>query len=401
MKIIGIETSGINIHKIGVEKTPETNFYLHNFDREETFDGLSLDLEPLEEYGFPDEITFHALVDEANKLFYYDEDEMKFIEAMDILLRWKQNAVLNTQSISSIYAREFESIVEIISMIKLNEYNYKVLGSTIRNGHFSIIAFKVLWQFQIFRWNKDKIAVFFDLVLNKHFTGSVLNYQENVDAWLGKVEKAIASDGVLVIQKENSENQGTLDFFIWDYVTKLGTKKYFDQMQSSSFIISNLSFTENEAYFKNNRITDIIFLTDNIMGGASTKKMLQYYLEKSVKDKHSQYLNISNELIRVLKISDSINIKVWSMWGYAKGVNSIQEKFPNISVIIEKEIPQTYMITEEIKHSVKELYGSKLDYNFPEYLVIRANNMPSKSVFPKKYTDTLMLVGLFNRKEEK
>ena len=50
-----------------------------------------------------------------------------------------------------------------------------------------------------------------------------------------------------------------------------------------------------------------------------------------------------------------------------------------------------------MKKITRNLYG---EVGQAEYLIFRQKNMPHKTVFPKKVTDTTNLIGLFNRSKE-
>ena len=63
----------------------------------------------------------------------------------------------------------------------------------------------------------------------------------------------------------------------------------------------------------------------------------------------------------------------------------------------EEIIENKYKWNTDIKTITKSLYGK---VEKAKYLIFRQKNMPYKSVFPEEVTDTMNLIGLFNRSKE-
>ena len=98
----------------------------------------------------------------------------------------------------------------------------------------------------------------------------------------------------------------------------------------------------------------------------------------------------------------NLNVKVivkaiWSFSDVKDNAESLIDSSFDISLECEEIIENKYKWNTEIKTITKSLYGKA---EKAKYLIFRQKNMPYKSVFPEKVTDTTNLIGLFNRSKE-
>lgn len=97
-----------------------------------------------------------------------------------------------------------------------------------------------------------------------------------------------------------------------------------------------------------------------------------------------------------------LNVKVivkaiWSFPDVKIDTKKLNDDSFKLSIESEETIGNQYKCSDEVKKITRNLYG---EVGQAEYLIFRQKNMPHKTVFPKKVTDTTNLIGLFNRSKE-
>jgi hypothetical protein len=335
--------------------------------------------------------------DEQNSVLYYDRQLTAVAKKLINFNQKIENYYLTYEVLKSKSDTSLKSIIDLIAAIKLDSINYDVFSVSPMEEVESILWYKLMWHFVIMGWKSEQINSFLDLVLNRHYTGCALDYQDTVSNWYQSVNKMISDDSNLVFTKEKKQDT-TLDNYIAEISTSLGGKQAITQ---TDFDQSKVRLENNKFYYNEREIKTIVILVDNIMGGTSLKNALHhYFINGSEEDIHGKYFPCSTELKE--KGLKNLNVKVivkaiWSFSDVKDNAESLIDSSFNLSIECEEIIENKYKWNTDIKTITESLYGK---VEKAKYLIFRQKNMPCKSVFPKKVTDTTNLIGLFNRSKE-
>ena len=355
-----------------------------------------LNSEDIERLKLPNVIK-KGFFDRKSGILYYDEQLTVITEKLFEFNKGVENYNLTYDLLKSKSEDSLNKIINLISSIKLSIDNYTVFGVSPLVRADSILWYKLLWHFTVMGWNSEQIDSFLDLVLVRHYTGCALQYQETVMRWYQSINQMISDDSNLVFRKEKMRDT-TLDNYIAEISTSLGGKQ---QITQTDFDKSKVSIKNSKLYYKGREIKKIVMLVDNIMGGTSLKKALHYYfIDNSEKDVHEKYFPYS-PTIRKNGLKD-LNVKVivkaiWSFPDVKIDTKKLNDDSFKLSIESEETIGNQYKCSDEVKKITRNLYG---EVGQAEYLIFRQKNMPHKTVFPKKVTDTTNLIGLFNRSKE-
>jgi hypothetical protein len=335
--------------------------------------------------------------DEQNSVLYYDRQLTAVAKKLINFNQKIENYYLTYEVLKSKSDTLLKSIIDLIAAIKLDSINYDVFSVSPIEEVESILWYKLMWHFVIMGWKSEQINSFLDLVLNRHYTGCALDYQDTVSNWYQSVNKMISDDSNLVFTKEKKQDT-TLDNYIAEISTSLGGKQAITQ---TDFDQSKVRLENNKFYYNEREIKTIVILVDNIMGGTSLKNALHhYFINGSEEDIHGKYFPCSTELKE--KGLKNLNVKVivkaiWSFSDVKDNAESLIDSSFDLSIECEEIIENKYKWNTDIKTITESLYGK---VEKAKYLIFRQKNMPCKSVFPKKVTDTTNLIGLFNRSKE-
>jgi hypothetical protein len=294
-----------------------------------------------------------------------------------------------------------KTTINIINSIGLNHVNYNIFNvNDNKNLNIAIPLFKLLWHFQIYKIIDDKIITFFNAVINSHYIESALN-SELISKYFDNLITLSNQEGVLIISKEASGDQGTLKFMYDNWGIRSGTKnllcKSFDAKDLEQKIEVNKCGKFN---YREKLISKIIFITDNIMGGTATIQMLDFHISNKKVDKNKHFVEIDSEknVSKIIKANDNVEIEVHSIFGYEDGKDKIKQKYTDIEVVFHNIIESKFISDRKMQKDIKLLYN----YNIREGIrcMMRCNNMPNTFVFPNNVVNTEYLGGIFNRKEE-
>lgn len=335
--------------------------------------------------------------DEQNSVLYYDRQLTAVAKKLINFNQKIEDYYLTYEVLKSKSDTSLKSIIDLIAAIKLDSINYDVFSVSPMEEAESILWYKLMWHFVIMGWKSEQINSFLDLVLNRHYTGCALYYQDTVSNWYQSVNKMISDDSNLVFTKEKKQDT-TLDNYIAEITSSLGGKQAITQ---TDFDQSKVRLENNKFYYNEREIKTIVILVDNIMGGTSLKNALHhYFINGSEEDIHGKYFPCSTELKE--KGLKNLNVKVivkaiWSFSDVKDNAESLIDSSFDLSIECEEIIENKYKWNTDIKTITESLYGKA---EKAKYLIFRQKNMPCKSVFPKKVTDTTNLIGLFNRSKE-
>lgn len=335
--------------------------------------------------------------DEQNSVLYYDRQLTAVAKKLINFNQTKEEYFLTYEVLKSKSDTSLKSLIDLIAAIKLDSINYNVFSVSPMEEAESILWYKLMWHFVIMGWTSEQIDSFLDLVLNRHYIGCALEYKDIVESWYKSIEEMISEDSNLVFRKEKMQDT-TLDNYISEICISLGGKQPITQ---TVFEKSKVRIENNKFYYKDREIKTIVILVDNIMGGTSLKNALHhYFINGSEEDIHGKYFPCSTELKE--KGLKNLNVKVivkaiWSFSDVKDNAESLIDSSFDLSIECEEIIENKYKWNTDIKTITESLYGKA---EKAKYLIFRQKNMPCKSVFPKKVTDTTNLIGLFNRSKE-
>ncbi len=340
----------------------------------------------------------------SENILYFNEDNSKLGVKINEIKEKYDAMKLEYGVFDELKLEDLENTIKIIQAVKLHNINYEVFSAcpTLPNEEKESVAwYKLFWHFYLLKWDVDQIKQFINLVTKRHFTQPAIDYSDKVSLWCEKITELKKETGNLVFQKEKTVGT-TLGKYISEYSSRLGGKQPIDNTQLD---YRTLSVRDNKLYESATEVKRIILLVDNIMGGTSLTKALNYYFGFTEGiDSNYQYYPGGPEIRGKNFIKLDIPIEVQAIWcshrwkdGKLEFTFDLSDEKMDISINYVELIPEEFCWNDDLKEILTTLYG---EYRRADYLIFRYNNMPYKSVFPKLVTDTSNLIGLFNRAEE-
>lgn len=329
-----------------------------------------------------------CFVDKDKGLAFYDEDLFLQYRRIKNFIEWNNKSKLLYDDFKYIDENSFDDISRIIRLTKLKKINYDVFNSDIDNK--MIPYYKLIWHFHLMQWGEQEVNIFFDLVLTKHYTKSLLNYKDCYST-LNRIESSITSGDTLYIAKENEHNQGTLYMLCNEYISEYGHKSRLTEMFQKESI---------SKFCEINHIKKIVIVTDMLMNGKATIDALNFYLTGHRENTKKEFIDVHAEISKLMKENNKIELELLALWGYKSSIEKIEKKisYPVFSIQIINEIPETFRSDSQLKAIIKNLYNHIVDREI--CCVFRFNNLPARTLFPNHVTETDNIGGIFNRKEE-
>lgn len=266
----------------------------------------------------------------------------------------------------------------------------------------NISLYKLLWHIQFWELENQRYRMFSELVLERYYTEFVKNPSEYVKQFFDDLMKD-SDEGKLIIAKE-SDGEGSTLKQLFDTYNDGGRgplRKAFDGAQ----IEANYEKKGGKHYYLGKEITDIVFITDNILSGKSTLDMLKFYIN-NYKEPHDLRTYLWNQSIiipELLKDNPSLNIEIKSILCTDRGRKRILNQFKNINISsILNLSDNVYNWTKLVEDKVIELYEINPNPDRREDIqcVFRPCNMPSEHILPDSVKDVSKLIGIFQRKGE-
>lgn len=378
---------------IKYEETPLPTFFVS--DTENTVN--LFDFEGNRISSFQPGKTIECFIDTEKSIAYYDQEQYMSYKEINRLIEWNKNSKLTYHDFKAINGQDLYRTAEIIDLIKLTIENYIPFNLEREEGKNLIIPYyKLLWHFALHGWNYDNVKSFFELVLNRHYTDSVLCYKKCFKVF-DEIEE---SDGsTLYVAKESYANQGTLFLLCSEYIRKYGKRYHLGYMFNADMIKENLEELSDGYYFKSKKIEKIVIVTDMLMNGKAMTDALNFYL-RSVPNDIKKFVKINDEIKSILHKNNEVKIEVISLWGFKSSIANIEKQFSdlNVSVKIKNVISDKYRLDDETRKIISNLYNKPISKEL--CCVFRYNNMSASSVFPSYVTATTKIGGIFNRKNE-
>ena len=334
---------------------------------------------------------------------FLNEDEGKLIYSREIqdcnrkvrkILEIQEEQVIRFKN-KGVYGRY--NLNQLIQLMKANNLNSEIFQyfQCDDNSKENVLLYKALWHFQIYRMDGPQINKFWRLLLEKHYLEATK--EQPIRCYFEQMDEYAKEQGTLVLAKESSGNEATLWHMYQRYGRQSGTRSYLSWAFDAGMISRHLEEKDGTYYWHNSPLKKLIFMTDNMMNGTSTKKMLNYYL-KNIRKSKNNYLDLVPSINEIRKKIPALEIEVHVIFGLEKKVKEIQEEF-GIQVVLHNIIPDKYISDGETVRLVQELYE---DSKAKEGIgcIFRYNNLPLISVFPEMVCNPQFRAGLFQRNGE-
>ena len=302
---------------------------------------------------------------------------------------------------------EFDSVLQIICNIGFSDFSknfnrniYNCVAEATRN----IAIYKLLWHFQFWDIKDKRYDLFKALILEKYYTEFVRDYEEFSKAYFDDLRKD-DDEGKLIIAKESDGEGATLCELFKKYEKGIrgGLRKAFDGIQ----IVSNCKYVGNKYFYHGKEISGIVFITDNVLSGKSTKEMLDFYLKDVKKNTDNRtYLWEHSTLVpKIIASNPGIKIELKTILITERGEKKLKADFSGYNFAISSIIKlkdNEYNWTKEVEDMIIDLYEIDPDpsRNEKKQCIFRPCNMPSENILPCVVKDISLLLGLFQRKGE-
>lgn len=252
---------------------------------------------------------------------------------------------------------------------------------------------------QKFQLENARVKKFWCLMLDKHYLGCI-EKTDIIEKYFQKMSQFMEESGTVVLAKESSGNESTLQYLYEEFSKKRGERNYLSWSFDQGEINKHLSFQGGvkQYIWKGDPLKKIIFMADNLMSGQSLKKMLEFHMNE-IDDKKRSYLRISPSVHEMIE-KQKIDVEVHVIFGFNDSIKEIEDEY-GVRIIIHEEIPTQYKADNDTIELVNELYGKQGERKgLGCCCVYRYNNLPFASVLPKYIRDPYNCVGLLQRKGE-
>ena len=314
---------------------------------------------------------------------------------------------------------KFYEIATIVKNVGFSDKLLKLYGLTNESDRKALSIFKLYWHIQVFvdpENGKDWFDKFKDLILNKYYSDYALNCADWDSAFVNEIKK-LENNDVLFIGKESYGDGGTLCNIVSKKISddRSLVKWAFDASKLNSNLIKDdvLGFYLNAAGRDHKTISKIIFLTDNIISGSSTEKMLNYYLHDCKKNERS-YLRLETTVDEILTtnkkvLGRDVNVEVRCIFALDDennpyGKSKVEKDNLNYSLKVETMhlVPYNkYKVNENVGKIIAELYNIKFNSGLLNHAyVLRAHNMPCDKMLPDCMLKIETMGGILQRKNE-
>ncbi|ACX74896.1 hypothetical protein Fisuc_1296 [Fibrobacter succinogenes subsp. succinogenes S85] len=313
----------------------------------------------------------------------------------------------------------FFRIATIVEHTGFTDKLRKLYGFTNGTDCKALAIFKLYWHIQVFIKPGDEknwFEKFKDLLLNKYYSNYVLNSDEWDSTFIKKI-KELESNDVLFVGKESYGDGGTLSNIITKNITE--DRSIIKWAIDAGLLNANLKNDAIYGYYLNiegqkpKTISKIIFLTDNIISGSSTEKMLNYYF-RNCKETERSYVRLNTTIDKILAtnkkiLGKDVEVEVRCIFALDDknipyGKSKVESENSNYSLKVNAMhlVPYNdYKVNENVGKIIAELYDKKFDSSLSNHAyVLRAHNMPWDKMLPDCMLKIETMGGLLQRKNE-
>lgn len=351
---------------------------------------------------------------------FANQNELKYLAQIE--------RIMKTSIPYSLYKEISEKDYQDVKMkIKLFQESFKEVAERTKVSSkedidtqvFIRLLHNIIWsQLHVNDEDESKINKYFSII-RAHQIANFSNIKNN------KIFQRNAV-GTLYIPKDREKQASVLHDVYETYLRNKATR------EKRSLYDQDLTISNDGKYSINNEeIKDIVFLTDNFVGGHATMRALVQYLSISPSDEDIELKNFFKEnklktdlkkyggkdLLKItcgeetVKVSDIIAknkhicISVYGYYGTDEGCKAI-DNLLDLAKVYHKGTGYAYKLSskaEDAYDASKLIWKGRnsLEADRNTWLFIREFNMPKKSVFPDAMLDNPDLaICLFVRKKE-
>lgn len=368
------------------------------------FDMLTVDKVNLEETDIIlPKGNIYVFCSQENDQTIYEEKIYKLAQKLKFINSVVSQEVIHYKFLSSYCGKELKKLMQLMLANNFSENCFEEFQC--EQPEYQIFCiYKVFWHFQVFGITDKRIKMFWQLILEKHYLGCVEEI-EVIKEYFNTMSRFIEiEEGVMVLAKESSGNESTLQYLYDKFGKKKGERNFLSWSFDQGEINKHLSFLEEEKIYawKGQALRKVVFMADNLMLGKSLKRMLDFHIRgiEDVDIKKRSYLHISPSIKEILKKQEELDIEIHVIFGFTNAKKEIEDEY-NVKIIIHKEIPEKYRADNDTINLVNELYGKAGKRNdIGCCCIYRYNNLPCGSVLPDYIRNPQNCVGLFERKGE-
>lgn len=290
-----------------------------------------------------------------------------------------------------------------------------------------LILFKILHHINYYHISEDKLDDWKRLLFTCHLVEPSDGSHPMYDLFKDGVSTRNHDRNCLMISKRSFADKSTLGAILNMQRERFATDIAFDAAAINQQIMRKED-TGQYHLARNGRpqqkISNIVFLTDNIISGGSTHKMLAFHFSGQATDapSSSYYIKLDPgktilEIIEANHPRIELHTVFWFSCLDECTVHPPTDGFYPVDYLVNETesirfyvkayqtySPEQYLYTEEAFELAGSIYGKN---SIPRHngaqehrrLVFRFNNMPGFSVFPKEVLSSKNKVGLFERRK--
>lgn len=386
---------------------------------------------------------YNGLVDIANNTAYVlsDPKDKIITTAFDELMIHLDQLMINMQNRSQYEAFPINELKALIVNVGLPKqitsffWPTSYANSLTAEQMMPLLMYKIINHVNHFSISTDKLPLWKELIFTCHLRETSSRESVFFTSFVENTRAIKPEDGCLLISKQSHADKSTLEALLGDGRDRDVVDFAFDAQALNNRIIKH----EGLYYFKTKdgqqyEIKRIVFLTDNIISGGSTKKMLMFHLNNQKETPESikrGFLVLAPEksIYEIVQANNPI-IEVHTAFWFSSLSDWIIQKsddgipFVDLTICGDKSIrvfvkayktysSGEYLYSERALDLVKTIYSTKdpekyyedgnLQYQGAQekrHLIFRCINMPHFYVFPDAVMDCRKKIGLFDHRKE-
>ncbi|MDE7432874.1 MAG: hypothetical protein K2N34_13290 [Lachnospiraceae bacterium] len=347
--------------------------------------------------------NIYVFYSRENNQIIYEEKICKLAKKLEFVNNVVIQEVIHYNSLSLYCGKELKRLVQLMLANNFSENCFEEFQCE-QQEYQIFCLYKVLWHFQIFGFTEERVNKFWQLIIERHYLGCV-EETEVIKQYFNTMSILMETEeGVMVLAKESSGNESTLQYLYDRFGKKKGERNFLSWSFDQGEINKHLSFEAGRKIFKwkGQPLRKVVFMVDNLMLGKSLRKMLDFHI-KGIEDgdtKKRSYLRISPSVKDILEKQEELEIEIHVIFGFTNAVQEIEDEY-KVRIVIYKEIPERYRADSDTVGLVNELYGKqRKGNNIGCCCIYRYNNLPFVSVLPDYIIEPKNCAGLFERKGE-
>lgn len=384
--------------------SPTTRKWVVDGEDSDNFDILTVDKVSLDEADIIlPKSNLYVFCSFEKALIIYEEKICKLAKKLEFIKAVVIQEIIHYKLRGLYCGKELKKLVRLMLANNFSENCFEEFQCE-RTEYQIFCVYKAFWHFQVCGMNEEKIRKFWQLIIDRHYLGCV-EETEVIKQYFNTMSIYMeAEEGVLVIAKESSGNESTLQYLYDEFGKRKGERNFLSWSFDQGEINKHLSFKKEKSIYtwKGQPLRKVVFMADNLMLGKSLKKMLDFHI-KGIEDgdtKKRSYLHISPAIKDILEKQKELDIEIHIIFGFTGSIKEIEEEY-KVKIIIYKEIPEKYRADNDTIQLVNELYGKQgKRNNIGCCCIYRYNNLPFASVLPDYVRKPQNCIGLFERKGE-